>query len=114
MIRIFALFLLTTLCACVSTTSLYAWGHYEDLIYSSYAQPGGLPPETQILKMQEDYQKAIGSNKSVPPGWHAHLGYLYAQQGQFSDAQRELMEEKTLFPESAVMMDRLLLNLRRQ
>jgi len=49
----------------------------------------------------------------MPPGWHAHLGYLYYELGQRDQARQELLTEKAEFPESKVFMDRLLANLQK-
>ena len=98
------------LCAgCASTPSiLYSWGQYEELIYTSYASPGKLPPEAQAAQMEQDYEKARAKNKRMPPGWHAQLGYLYFQLGKADEAKRSFLTEKAEFPESTVLMDQFL------
>ena len=96
-----------------STPSLYTWGHYEDLVYVTYAAPGKTPPEMQIEKLEQDYQKARAANTRRHPGFHAHLGYLYFQTGKLDQARQEFETEKAEFPESAVFMDRLLANLKK-
>jgi hypothetical protein len=96
------------------THTIYSWGHYEDLIYVSYAKPGKVPPEAQIESLQADYEKARASNKPVPPGFHAHLGNLYFQTGKADKARQEFEAEKAQFPESTVFMDRLIANLNKQ
>ena len=50
--------LVVLLSGCAAKPALYSWGNYEGLVYSSYSEPGKLSPEDQILKMEEDYQKA--------------------------------------------------------
>lgn len=92
---------------CAAPT-MYSWGRYENLVYQSYAKPGEMPPERQVEALEEDYQKARSENKPVPPGWHAHLGYLYFQLGKFDQSKQEFETEKSNFPESAVYVDRLL------
>ncbi len=94
-----------------ATPTLYSWGHYEDTVYVMYAKPGDMPPERQVELLEADYQKARSANKPMPPGWHAHLGYLYYQLGKADQARQEFETEKAQFPESAVFMDRLLNNL---
>lgn len=103
--------LLLTGCA---APTLYTWGHYEELIYVSYAAPGKLSPEMQVAKLEEDYQKARATNKRMPPGWHAQLGYLYYQLGKMDQAHQEFLTEKAEFPESTVFIDRLLINFKKQ
>lgn len=104
--------LLALLTGCAEPT-IYSWGHYEDVIYVSYSAPGKMSPEMQVGKLEEDYQKARAANKPVPPGWHAHLGYLYFELGKSDQARQEFETEKANFPESAVFMDRLLANLKK-
>jgi hypothetical protein len=111
--RALVLIALAALSGCAAPKTLYSWGSYEELIYSSYAQPGSVPPEKQIELLERDYQQARTVNKRVPPGWHAHLGYLYYQAGKLDESVRELQTEKTEYPESAVFVDTLLANLKK-
>ena len=102
-----------TLAGCAAEPrTLYTWGSYEELIYGSYASPGKVAPEQRVEIREKDYQVARAANKRMPPGWHAHLGYLYYQLGKPDQARQELLTEEAEFPESAVFMDRLLANLR--
>lgn len=87
------------------STSLYRWGEYENLIYSMYIEPGTADPRTQVNTLTADIQKAAAQGKAVPPGVHAHLGFMYALLGNTGLSQREFIEEKTLFPESAAFID---------
>lgn len=89
----------------------YYWGHYENLVYVMYAKPDKVPPQEQAEVMEADLQKAIAANKPLPPGFHAHLGYVYFELGKLDLAQREFEAEKKQFPESAVFMDRMLAGL---
>lgn len=108
-----ALAVLAGIPGCASEPTLYSWGRYEDVLYETYSKPGAVPPEKQIETLEADYQKARSDNKKVPPGWHAHLGYLYYQTGKADQAQQEFKTEKAEFPESAVYMDRLLARLQK-
>lgn len=102
--------LASLLTGCAAPTTYY-WGHYEDQVYTMYSTPDKATAEMQVLKLEEDYQKARSRNKPVPPGFHAHLGYLYFQLGKADEAKREFQTEKANFPESEVFMNRLLANL---
>jgi len=104
---------LVLLAAGCSTPTVYYWGHYENLVYASYATPGKIPPEKQVEQLEADYQKARSANKPVPPGFHAYLGYLYTELGKADQAKQEFETEEALFPESKVFMDRLLANLKK-
>jgi hypothetical protein len=93
---------------------LYRWGRYEDLIYDMYARPGKADPGTQIARLTEDVQRTLAEGLHVPPGVHAHLGYLYYTQGQVDLAAAEFATEKQLFPESAVFIDGILARMQRR
>jgi len=93
--------------------TLYQWGSYQTQVYNLYNDPGKVPVEAQIEKLEADYQVARSANKAVPPGYHAHLGYLYFQTGKKDQALQSFQTEKNLFPESTVFMDRVIAQLKK-
>ncbi len=98
------------LSGCVSPP-LYSWGSYEPMVYAMYATPDNATVDIQIIRLEEDIQKARSKSKPLPPGFYAHLGHLYFQQGNNDLARRAFETEKQTFPESVVLMDRMLANL---
>jgi len=96
------------LAGCQTQRPLYYWGNYETIGYLAYSKPEKATLETQREKLEEDLQKAKVRNLAVHPGLHAQLGYVYFQLGRTDDAVREFIAEKTLFPESASLMDRMI------
>jgi hypothetical protein len=109
--RLIGMLALGMLLAGCASPNLYSWGRYEDLVYAMYKSPDKATPEFQIEQMEKDIQRARSANKPLPPGFHAHLGYLYFQIGKADAARQEFATEKAQFPESAVFMDRLLAKL---
>jgi hypothetical protein len=101
------------LAGCAAPQSRYEWGSYEEVVYASYLSHADVPAEKQLELLEKDYQLARSANKPMPPGWHAHLGYLYYELGKADQARQELMTEKAEFPESAVFVDRLLANVKK-
>jgi hypothetical protein len=101
------------LAGCAAPRPLYTWGSYEELIYATYATPGKLGPQDEVNLLEKDYQQARADNTRMPPGWHAHLGYLYYELGKPDQARQELHTEEAEFPESKVFMDRLLANMQK-
>lgn len=93
-------------CATHQHKSLYGWGSYQEQVYKRFKAEGS--PEEQIASLEEGLQKMSAANESAPPGYHAHLGMLYAETGRDSQMVQELNAEKTLFPESASYMDFLM------
>src|SRR5215469_12966639 len=79
-------------------SNIYYWGHYEDLVYATYARPDKATPELQVQVMEHDMLKAQAANKPLPPGFHAHLGYEYYQMGKKDLALQQFELEKSQFP----------------
>jgi hypothetical protein len=96
------------LCGCTSSKSLYYWGHYEQNVYEMYIAPDSATAEAQVEEMEEDFERARAAGRPLPPGFQAHLGFLYFQLGKFDLARRSFESEKAAFPESAVLMDRFI------
>lgn len=93
---------------CSQQAPLYSWGSYEQLIYDMYAEPGSADSVTQVAKLTADISRADGEGTRIPPGVHAHLGYLYYGQGRIDMAVEQFSIEKQLYPESAVFIDGIL------
>ena len=104
---------LAFLSACASKPPLYQWGAYEDLIYDMYAKPGKAEPGVQIVKLTEDIERAHAEGKRVPPGVHAHLGYMYYTQGNAAAAAQEFATERELFPEAGTFIDGMLARMKK-
>lgn len=93
------------LTGCANRTSTFYWGDYEQLIYDMYIEPGSADATTQIQKLTETIEEAQANGQSIAPGIHAHLGYMYALQGNTAQSISEFQIEKSLFPESSVLID---------
>ena len=104
---------LAVLAGCATAPSTYSWGSYEEVIYASYVSRSDVPAEKQVELLEKDYQVARSENRRLPPGWHAHLGYLYYEMGKADQARQELLTEKAEFPESTVFVNRLLANVKK-
>jgi len=88
--------------------TMYRWGSYEPMVYRMYRSPKDATPEKQIVVLQKELKLAETERRALPPGFRAHLGYLYSQVGDTDSARVQFEEEKAHFPESAVLMDQLL------
>jgi hypothetical protein len=83
---------------------LYGWGSYPDQIWSALKNPDG-DPQAQLAALQADLERFRARGQHAPPGFHAHLGLLYAQIGRGDEATAQWQTEKTLFPESSTYID---------
>lgn len=103
----FALFCCIVLSGCQTPPkTLYQWESYQPQVYEHFK--GQESAERQIIILQEGLDKIRSTGGMTPPGYHAHLGMLYASVGKDDQMVNEFETEKTLFPESAPYMDFLL------
>ena len=83
--------------SCQTTAPLYYWGSYETQVYSYLTGENIIP---QIQALENDLQIALAEDKQLPPGFFAHLGFLYAEMGNRQKAIEYFNEEKARFPEA--------------
>lgn len=93
-------------CAGSSTPPLYQWNGYQPQVYEYFK--GQKSPQEQIDALEKALQEIRAKGRTPPPGFHAHLGMLYASVGNEQQAEQELQAEKQLFPESTAYMDFLM------
>ena len=103
------LFALALLSGCATRhQDHYYWGSYEQLLLDMYVNPGSATPDMQIEKLTADIQKAEALGKPTPPGVFAHLGLMYATQGNSAQAEAAFAKEEQLYPESKTLIDGML------
>lgn len=93
-------------------TTLYDWQGYQSNV-DTYFRADKLGPDAQAQLMESDLQKIRAGGKAVPPGYYAHLGLLYGQQGRMDQFADNLQAEKKQYPESETFMDFLLRNFKK-
>jgi len=101
-----------TACANHRPQPLYQWQNYQADV-DSYFRTDKLSSDEQIRQMEDGLQKIKASGGAVPPGYNAHLGLLYAQQGRTDLFAQQILAEKQQFPESETFMDFLLRNFKK-
>ncbi len=93
-------------CAASTTPPLYQWSGYQPQVYEYFK--GQSSPQEQIDALEKALQEIRAKGDTPPPGFHAHLGMLYASVGKEQQGEQELQAEKQLFPESKAYMDFLM------
>ena len=104
MIRILALAMLIPIAACVPPER-YTWGGYEDALYISYRDVSKQEAYVEVLAKTVARGEADGK---VAPGIHAEYGYMLLTLGRKPEAIAEFDAEKRRWPESRVLMDRMI------
>jgi len=100
--------MMLALSGCATTPSLYNWGTYPQQTYLMYVSPDKATATMQIAKLEQEIETTKSQGQAVPPGLYGHLGLLYLQTQNMPKAEHYFEFEKSTYPESSVLMDRLL------
>lgn len=84
--------------------SLYDWGDYEDSLYRRYTQQDFAKAEAAVYRMLPQ----VDGRGRVPPGVYADYGFLLYRRGELAAAVRYFGKEKAAYPESTLLMDKLI------
>jgi hypothetical protein len=99
-------FIVMFLAGCAAPRQYY-WGDYSNTLYHLKKTPS----DESVLKHQQALEKIIEESKTrnlvVPPGVYAELGYIYLRQNKNQIAIQYFKMEKQIYPESALLMQRL-------
>jgi hypothetical protein len=99
------------LSACVPQTR-YHWGNYDNALYQHYKNPQDREVWAESLKTT--ILDAEQGGQKVPPGMYAEYGYALFEEGQGQAAVPWFQKEKATWPESAVLMDKMIRNAERR
>lgn len=92
---------------------MYAWGNYDETLYAHYKNPQDHEKHLEKLKALVTEAETTGGGK-VPPGLYAEYGMALYEAGQTDEAVKYFGKEKEKWPESAVIMDKMVRNVQRQ
>ena len=94
--------------ACSTTKSIYYWGDYSESAYELKAEPTAESLSSHKKVLQEIINKAQSKNRRIPPGIYMELAKLEIEANNPVVARQLLLQEKSLFPESATMVEAVL------
>ena len=100
-------------CAANKPKTLYQWQGYQSNV-DAYFRTDKLSMDAQTQLMEDDLKKIQANGGAVPPGYYAHLGLLYGQQGKLDQFAQQMQAEKKQYPESETFMDFLLRNFKKK
>ncbi len=91
--------------------TLYTWRGYDDSLYAHYKNP------QDHAKHIERLQKIVTQNETdgvkMPPGVYAEYGYALLEESRFDESVTYFKKEKETWPESAVVMEKMIRNVGR-
>ncbi|MFB1072248.1 DUF4810 domain-containing protein [Vibrio diabolicus] len=101
-----------SLLGCQTTNTLYDWGGYDESLYEYYHDPieakeFPVALETHLAQLEQNEQKPA-------PGLYAEVGTFKLKTGDIPSAINYYEKEATAWPESAVLMNAIVENLRKQ
>jgi hypothetical protein len=94
--------------ACGGGPGLYYWNGYDDALYRHYRNPQ--ERESFITALVTTVREADDRGLRVPPGVSAELGYALYEEGRAADAVPWFERERREWPESKVLMDKMIRN----
>lgn len=90
------------LAGCAPT--LYYWGDYTESLEQRYEKENPNRAEQLLREQMTEYN----TGNKVPPGIYADYGFLLYRRGDTGGAIAFFEKEKKTFPESALLMDKLI------
>lgn len=97
--------LLAVLLGACGKQTMYAWGDYEGSLYSYYKDPEKVE---ELMTALDNTIVNAGESRRVPPGIFAEYGYLLLVRNKGGEAIEYFAREKAAWPESAVLMDKMI------
>ena len=89
----------------------YHWGDYDVALYRHYNTPGDRDAWVESLRTIILQAEQLG--EKVPPGVCAEYGYALLEEGQAAASVPWFQREKDTWPESAVLMEKMIRNAKR-
>ena len=93
---------------CAANKQMYYWGEYSDTLYDAKKTPGKKTLAEHQSMLENVVEESQKRNLRIPPGVYAELGYLYALQNKPTEAVSLFQKEKQIYPESTILMDRMI------
>jgi hypothetical protein len=92
---------------CASQT-MYHWSGYDEALYHHYREPAGREAWLEALRIT--ILEAEQEGRKVPPGLYAEYGYALLEEGKRKEAVVYFEKEKAKWPESRLLMDKMIRN----
>ncbi len=93
---------------CASNRGMYHWGGYDAALYGHYRKPA--EREAWVEALKRAIVEAEQEGRRVPPGLYAEYGYALLEEGKTQEAVAYFEKEKAKWPESTVLMTKMIRN----
>jgi hypothetical protein len=106
--RLLLVALLSASAVACAPRPLYHWGAYDAALYRHYQTPAERQVWVEALKTTVLEAEQDGGR--VPPGLYAEYGFVLLEEGNTKDAVAYFEKEKAKWPESTVLMEKMIRN----
>jgi len=90
---------------------MYTWRGYDDTLYAHYKNPQD--HAKHIERLQKIVTETEAEGVKMPPGVYAEYGYALLEESRFDESVTYFKKEKETWPESAVIMEKMIRNVGR-
>lgn len=94
-------------CSSVSQGGYY-WGDYSSTYFSLVKDRNADTVSRRVVALEDIVSKSADRDIRVPPGIHAELGMLYAEEGREAEGFAQFEREVALYPEAKPFIERLI------
>lgn len=84
----------------------YAWGKYDESLYTHYKSPQDR--EAFVANLKTVVLESEQEGKLVPPGIYAEYGYALMEEGHNQEAVNYFKKERAKWPESDILMEKMI------
>lgn len=91
--------------------TMYTWRGYDDALYAHYKNPQDHAKHVERMRTIVTETEAAGVR--MPPGVYAEYGYALLEESRFDESVTYFGKEKATWPESAVLMEKMVRNVAR-
>jgi hypothetical protein len=96
---------------CAQRSALYHWGTYDSSLYKHYKAPQDR--EAWVESLKTAILDAEQEGKRVAPGLYAEYGFALYEEGNSKEAIAYFQKEKEKWPESRLLMEKMIKNAER-
>ena len=90
---------------------MYPWRGYDDALYAHYKNPQD--HARHVERLQKIVTETEAEGVKMPPGVYAEYGYALLEESRFDESVTYFKKERETWPESAVLMDKMVRNVAR-
>ena len=98
---------ISLLFGCAQQNEIFYWGDYSSTLYDLTKDPNEKTLEAHKKELLSIFEYCDKQDKKVPPGVSCEYAYILLKEGKDEEGLSYLEKEITLYPESAIFVNRI-------